>query len=168
MHHFLSMTNTKCILVSPVHLIILQMTTWETSESKRIAHLQRKHIAVFHFIGCRQEAALVIEGVELLHLNHYHYNVVWHNENCSADRGFCCWVCLVGLGGFCQFSFCIHMHILYTGKYGCTNFCGGRTWTIKDLRQNCFTVSYLWKARRTKTKGIIKNTLHCQIPHDAA
>lgn len=60
------------------------------SESKRIAHLHRKHIAVFHFIGCRQEAALVIEGVELLPLNHYHYNAVWHNENSNADRVFCC------------------------------------------------------------------------------
>lgn len=82
------------------------------SESKRIAHLHRKHIAVFHFIGCRQEAALVIEGVELLHLNHYHYNVVWHNENCSADRGFCCWVFLVAFGVFLP-SLILHTHAYF-------------------------------------------------------
>lgn len=83
------------------------------SESKRIAHLHRKHIAVFHFIGCRQEAALVIEGVELLHLNYYHYNVVWHNENCSADRRFCCWVFLVVLVFFANSHFA-YTCIFYT------------------------------------------------------
>lgn len=95
-----------------------------TSESKRIAHLHRKHIAVFHFIGCRQEAALVIEGVELLHLNHYHYNVGWHNENCSADRGFCCWGFLVGLGFF------LPIPILHTHAY----FIHMQIWMYKFLQ----------------------------------
>lgn len=120
-------------------------------ESKTKAHLHRKHIAVFHVIGCRREAALVIEGVELLHLNHYHYNVGRHNENCSADRGFCCW----GFFGwvwvfFCQFPFCIHMRIVYTWKYGCTNFCGGGTRPIGDLRQELFRCFLFMKSKEDK------------------
>lgn len=78
-------------------------------------------------------------------------------------------VFLVGFGCFFANSHFAYTCVLYThGNMDVQISAGGEHGQSEIWGKNCFAVSYLWRARRTKTKGTIKNTLHCQISHDTA